>query len=261
MAGTGSFIKLDRNIIDSPIFNNADTLKLWVYLLTKAAYEEKTVVVGSQKIKLKKGQLIVCRKSLAETLRTAESTAYRQLMKLKANNSVNIEANNKYTLVTIVNWAKYQGKAAKSEQQNKQHTEQQMNNKRTTNEQQTDTNKEIKEIKEIKNIYNTHIYAHARGKYENVFLTEDEVSELVANWGEERFNDSVEELSAYMYDKPDFKSEHHIVPLTTWIQDRLNERANKKARVQARDAEKKSKADKAKAAGFDFEFEDIYERV
>ena len=261
MAETSSFIKLDRNILESPLFDDAETLKLWIYLLANTAYDERTVSVGNQIITLEKGQLIVGRKKLAEILRTTESKVYRTLLKLKSNNSIDIKPNNKFSLITIVNWAKYQDNRSRSEQQNEHPIEQQMNNKRTTNEQQTNTNKEIEEIEEIKNIYNTHIYAHARGKYENVFLTEDEVAELIANWGEERFNDSVEELSAYMYDKPDFKSEHHIVPLTTWIQDRLNERANKKARVQARDAEKKSKADKAKAAGFDIEFEDIYERV
>jgi hypothetical protein len=49
--------------------------------------------------------------------------------------------------------------------------------------------------------------------------------------------------------------------LTTWIQDRLNDRANKKARVQSRGSEKAAKVEKAKAAGFDIDFEDIYERV
>ena len=260
MAETSSFIKLDRNILESPLFDDAETLKLWIYLLANTAYDERTVSVGNQIITLEKGQLIVGRKKLAEILRTTESKVYRTLLKLKSNNSIDIKPNNKFSLITIVNWAKYQDNRNRSEQQNEHPIEQQMNSKRTTNEQQTNTNKEIKKYRN-KEIYNTHTYAYARGKYENVFLTDDEVAELIANWGEERFNDSVEELSAYMYDKPDFKSEHHIVPLTTWVQDRLNERANKKARVQARDAEKKSKADKAKAAGFDIDFEDIYERV
>ena len=258
MAETSSFIKLDRNILESPLFDDAETLKLWIYLLTNTAYEERTVSVGNQIIELEKGQLIVGRKKLAEILRTTESKVYRMLLKLKANNSIDIKPNNKFSLITIVNWAKYQGKSPKSEQQNEQPFEQQMNNKRTTNEQQTNTNKEIKNIK--KYINNTHTYAHARGKYENVFLTDEEAAELIANLGEQRFLDSVEELSAYMYDKPDFESEHHIVPLTTWIQDRLNERESKKARAQMRKAEKSAKAEKAKKSGFDFEFDDIYER-
>jgi hypothetical protein len=151
----------------------------------------------------------------------------------------------------VVSYDKWQGKSTNKTTLNQQ----------TKSENSTNLHIIKENNKEIKKYNNTHTYAYARGKYENVFLTEDETAELIANWGEERFNDSVEELSAYIYDKPDFKSEHHIVPLTTWIQDRLNDRANKKARVQVRDAEKKSKADKAKAAGFDIEFEDIYERV
>ena len=136
MAETSSFIKLDRNILESPLFDDAETLKLWIYLLTNTAYEERTVSVGNQIIELEKGQLIVGRKKLAEVLRTTESKVYRILLKLKSNNSIDIKPNNKFSLITIVNWAKYQGKPPKSEQQNEQPFEQQMNNKRTTNDKQ-----------------------------------------------------------------------------------------------------------------------------
>lgn len=47
-----------------------------------------------------------------------------------------MQTNNKYTMVTIVNWERYQTVASPNEQQN----EQQLNNSRTTTEQQLNTN-------------------------------------------------------------------------------------------------------------------------
>jgi hypothetical protein len=247
MANQTGYIKLYKSLLDWEWYKDANTKAVFFHLLLMANYkptEYKNIIID-------RGECVITVKEICDSLNLTAQQTRTALEHLKSTNNITIKTTNKYSVVTVVSYDKWQGKST---------------NKTTLNQQtklEKSTNLHIikENNKEIKKYNNTHTYAYARGKYENVFLTEDETAELIANWGEERFNDSVEELSAYMYDKPDFKSEHHIVPLTTWIQDRLNDRANKKARVQTRDAEKKSKADKAKAAGFDFEFDDIYERV
>ena len=65
---------------------------------------------------------------------------------LEKMGNLNIKTNNKYSIITIVNWETYQGANNNYEHQN----EQQMNNKRTTDEQQMNTNKNDKECKEGK---------------------------------------------------------------------------------------------------------------
>ena len=57
--------------------------------------------------------------------------------------NVNIKTNNKYSLITIVNWDIYQSCENDNEQQN----EQNLNSRRTTDEHQMNTNKNDKNVK------------------------------------------------------------------------------------------------------------------
>ena len=65
--------------------------------------------------------------------------------------NLDIKANNKFSVVTIRNWRFYQGTDNKNRQQNQQ----QIDNKLTTNWQQTDTNKNVKNVKNVKNNYSS----------------------------------------------------------------------------------------------------------
>ena len=93
------------------------------------------------------GQLITGRKSIAEKLKISESKIYRIINEYKSEHQIEQQTSNRNSLITILNWDKYQ----QFEQQN----EQQMNNKRTTDEQQVNTNKNetMKELLEERNIY------------------------------------------------------------------------------------------------------------
>ena len=248
MANQTGFIKLYKSLLDWEWYKDSNTKAVFFHLLLMANYkptEYKNIIVD-------RGQCIITVKEICDSLNLTAQQTRTALEHLKSTNNITIKTTNKYSVVTVVSYDKWQGKVT-----NKTTINQQTKTKKSTNLHiYKENNKRNKEYKE----YNTHTCAHARGKYENVFLTDEEATELIANLGEQRFLDSVEELSAYMYDKPEFKSEHHIVPLTTWIQDRLNERESKKARAQMRKAEKSAKAEKAKKSGFDFEFDDIYER-
>ena len=79
-------------------------------------------------------------------------TLWRWLENLANTQNLVIKTNNKYSLITILNWSKYQGYAVDNEQQH----EQQMNIKRTTDEQQMNTNKNEKNEKNEKNDKNTY---------------------------------------------------------------------------------------------------------
>ena len=88
---------------------------------------------------LKPGQLITGRKSIALALHIDESKVERILKSLKSEQQIEQQTSSKNRLISITNWEFYQ----QSEQQN----EQQVNNKRTTSEQQVNTNKNIKNDK------------------------------------------------------------------------------------------------------------------
>jgi hypothetical protein len=118
---------------------DTDHLAVWIYLLLNASHNEHPALFKGEKITLKPGQLITGRKSIALALHIDESKVERILKSLKSEQQIEQQTSSKNRLISITNWEFYQ----QSEQQN----EQQVNNKRTTSEQQVNTNKNIKNDK------------------------------------------------------------------------------------------------------------------
>lgn len=145
------YIKLYRQIADTPVWADSDKLKLWLMCLMKATHDEKTQVVGNQIIELKAGQFITGRSALSDEFnrdvkkdrRVDGLTLFRWLNLFEKMEMLNIKKTNKYSLVTVLNWDKYQGQRTSNEQQ--------LNNKRTSDEQQLNTNKNDKNVKNVKN--------------------------------------------------------------------------------------------------------------
>ena len=155
------WVKIYRSICESPVFTDAEALRLWIYILCNAAHKEHDVLYYGKIVHLEKGQFITGRKILAQKFQTSESKVYRKLQLLKRLGNVNIISNNSFSLVTVVNWEKYQDNF---ESLNNEQTtnEQQANNRRTTDEQQTNTTEECKELKEC--IKGGEEYACARAR-------------------------------------------------------------------------------------------------
>lgn len=100
-----------------------------------------------KRITLKKGQLLTGRKSISEKLKIDENKVQRILKILENEHQIEQQTSNQNRLITIVSWDKYQ--------EDEQQIEQQLNNKRTTTEQQVNTNKNVKNIKNDKNVITT----------------------------------------------------------------------------------------------------------
>lgn len=153
-------------------------------------------MIGLQEVELEKGQFIFGRKVAANELKMSESKTYRLIKKLETMQNLNIKANNKYSIITIANWELYQFDENKNEQQ----FEQQMNNKRTTNEQQMNTNKNIKNNKNNKN--NNNIYSESLIKKIMSYpgkKTKDtrdkKLPQLIKKYGEEQIIRCIERYS------------------------------------------------------------------
>lgn len=129
------WIKIHRKILDNPIIcKDSDYLSVWIYLLLNATHKEIPAIFKGQKITLQKGQLITGRKSISNQLKISESKIYRIINEFKSEHQIEQQTSNKNSLITILNWDRYQ--------QNEQQDKQQMNNKRTT----TEHKQECKEI-------------------------------------------------------------------------------------------------------------------
>lgn len=138
------YIKLYRKLLDNPIIcKDSDYMAVWVYLLLSATHKEYPALFKGKKIMLKPGQLITGRKSISMKLNITESKVQRILKSFESERQIEQQTSNRNRLITILNWIEYQ----QTEQQN----EHPVNNKRTTDEQQVNTNKNVNN--NVKNIY------------------------------------------------------------------------------------------------------------
>lgn len=133
-----SYIKLFRKLLKSPIFENEKALKIWIWCLLKATHTDRQQLVGQQIVDLKKGDFVFGRNKASEELKMNESTIYKYIKLLEKLQMISINSNNKFSVVSIEKWEEYQAK------------EQQSNNRVTTKEQQSNTNKNVKNVKNVK---------------------------------------------------------------------------------------------------------------
>ena len=138
MAG---WIKLHRKLLDNPVvMKDPDHFTVWVYLLLNAQHEKYRTLFGGKKITLKPGQLITGRQKIARATKINEHKVDRIIKALKSEHQIEQRATRYGSLITIVEWNKYQN----SEQQ----IEQQMSNECATSEQRVSTIQEGEECKE-----------------------------------------------------------------------------------------------------------------
>jgi uncharacterized phage protein (TIGR02220 family) len=138
------WIKLHRKLMDNPIFDNPNLLRVWLWCLLKASHEHHQQMVGLQVVDLEPGQFVTGRFKGSDELKINPSTFYKYLKTLEEMQMINLKSSNKMTIVTIENWRKYQAGDTETYQQN--------NNKITTKEQQSNTNKNNKNVKKKDNI-------------------------------------------------------------------------------------------------------------
>jgi hypothetical protein len=210
------WVKIHRKMLEHPIVcKDNDHLAIWIYLLVNATHKEIPAMFQGQKIMLQPGQLITGRKSISEQLSVSESKVHRVLIMFENDKQIEQQTSNKNRIISIVNWHKYQT----DEQQN----EQQMNNKRTTNEQQLNTNKnvkneknvrmkELKDLKDIKTLYG-----------DTVRLTDEEYQKLVLQHGEKFALDCIDTLDHYKGSSgKTYKSDYKAI--LSWVIDRVSQR-------------------------------------
>lgn len=109
-----SWIKLYRNLLYSPIFENEKGLKIWIWCLLKATHADRNQLVGQQIVELKKGQFIFGRKKASEELKMTESVIYKYIKLLEKLEMISMESNNKFSVVTVAKWEDYQIEDLKS---------------------------------------------------------------------------------------------------------------------------------------------------
>lgn len=144
------YFKLWRKIEDSGIIGNADVCQMFLYLLTRASSRPRCQLVGKTPVDLQAGQLITGRHALVAALGSTERKVRTALETLQKMGIIVQQTSSKFTLISIVNWDRYQSEGPAGVQQNVQ----QASRKGPASVQQTSTIKEVKK-EEVKNNINT----------------------------------------------------------------------------------------------------------
>lgn len=145
------YVRLYRKILDNPIiWKDSDHVAIWIYLLLNATHKEISVIFKGEKTILRPGQLIVGSKAIAEELNINYVKVHRVLNDFKVEKQIEKQASNKNSLITILNWEKYQSCEKQNEIQMKNNcntTEKQLkNNCNSTEIQQESENQSEKQI-------------------------------------------------------------------------------------------------------------------
>lgn len=133
------WIKLHRRLLENTIFTSEKGLKIWVWCLLKANHQDQDVFSGRQRVHISAGQFIMGRNTAKEELKMAVGTIWFWLDLLEKDKYIERKSTNKYSIVTVLNYDKYQ------------ETERRLNADRTQIVQQIEPNKNDKNEKNDKN--------------------------------------------------------------------------------------------------------------
>lgn len=192
------FINIHRKILDSPISKKPHWAWLWVYLLLRANWEETSIIWNGENTKIARGSFVTGRNSLAKETGISASTIEDILTYLETQHQIRQQKNNKYRVITVLNWDKYQKPDIKS------------NNKATTKQQLADTDNNInKNNKENKNTSKTGVlqgiqwnelidsFKDVNPMYTDFYSNKTErraLEDMAKSWGYDKLLHSIQEL-------------------------------------------------------------------
>jgi len=197
----GGYIKLWRSLKNNPVMENPEYLSVWIYILLSVNYQDNEFIFNDEKILIKSGSFITSRAKIAKSIDVQESKVERILKYLKSEQQIEQQTFNKFRIITIVNWNKYQ--------QTEQENEQPVNNKRTTSEQQVNTIKKDKKEKKVKK----EIDIIPKIQFlDAVFLLQSEYDKLSAKYTKEKTDHAIEILNNGIMSKGyKYKSHYHTI--------------------------------------------------
>ena len=142
------YIKLHRQMVKWEWYTDAVTKSVFLHLLISATYEPTRY----RGIQLQPGDVVTGRKKLAYELGLSEQQVRTALNKLISTNEITKKSTNRFSVISIANWEKYQCADRQNNQQSVQSAtnKQPASNQQATNKQPTDNHiQEYKESKEV----------------------------------------------------------------------------------------------------------------
>ena len=102
------YVKVYRKSLDKGWVRNHKLWSVWTYCLMKATHKKTETIIGMRVVKLEPGQFIFGLKVASKDLDIPKTTIYRILKFLSSEGNLSIKSENKFSIITIMNWECYQ---------------------------------------------------------------------------------------------------------------------------------------------------------
>jgi len=145
--GNDGWVKLHRSMLDWEWYKDVNTRSLFVHLLLKANHDPG----NWQGIKVDRGQFITGLHALSEETGLSVRNVRTSLNHLISTGEVTRIVTSKYSVINVINYAKYQGSLSDGDNQTDSLADKQPTSNRQASDKQPTTNKNNKKNKNNKN--------------------------------------------------------------------------------------------------------------
>lgn len=142
MAKTQGWIKAFRNILDHWVWQDPMSFRCWMYILLKANHSEKKIIFDGSLMTIERGQLLTSIRKLSDEVGCSKNKINKIIGTLIEDNMITVKRTHRGTLLTIINYGKYQD-SRDTEKDAEKDTEK--DTYRTQNRPQNDHKQEYKE--------------------------------------------------------------------------------------------------------------------
>lgn len=206
------YIKIHRKLTQWGWYQDHVVKDLFLHLILTANFKEQEWMGRT----IRPGQVVTSYAHLARDLGFTVKQIRTALDKLKRTGEVASEATNRYTVVTLVNWEKYQ---LTEEEEASERASQEANEGQAEGNQGAIKGQQLKNDKKAKNEKNNKkdIVRHQYGEYKNVLLSDDEMDKLKAEYPDD-WSERIDRLSFYMASTgKGYKS--HLATIRNWARE------------------------------------------
>ena len=227
------WIKLHKSITEHWLWDDPVILRAWLDLLMSVNYTDKKVLFNGKLIIVKAGQIITSIRKLSERWGCTRRKASRIIQLFTQDNMVELKTDRNGTLLTVVNYGKYQ------DMRDTESTTQDTTESTTQSTTESSQHKNIKNNKEYKKESEEPELAQIKpsrfptGKYQNVFLSQEECASLSRDYGLVESQRVIEKLSEYMAThKTKYKDDGHYAIICQWIREDKEKPKTTKSKAQ-----------------------------
>ena len=196
---TEGWIKLYRKFNDWEWHQEPNMVALFVHLLINANHEKQ----DWKGITIERGQMIFGRKRASLLTGISERSIRTCIERLKSTNELTIKTTNKYSIITLYNYNKYQTSKLENDQQNDQQTG-----------KQTTTNKKLRNKEKEYSVHFEKFYDQYPRK---IGKTQASKSWEKIPFSEEVFNEIMAGLANYIKHEWKGKEMKYIPHAATWL--------------------------------------------